>query len=494
MGAASWSLGIIVLALVGQAAPAAVAAAPGLAGDGRGLRLEDCIYAAVVNNLDLERARLASRRAALATDAARATFWPVLFLAGSYADARTAGVDDAARSATGTLDTGVAVRTPIGTRLEAAVSNARRHSGDPDVDPDPAHSARLELRLDQPLLAGFGVAVNTAELAGSRWHSAALRHELRANLNALLRDTAHAYWNLVLAQREAALKARSLERARKQYRQTAENIRRGLLPAHDIHVVEESMVSFERKHLDARDAVAAARSALGRQLQLAPAQADGLEAIDAPALQPEPLAPLETQLAAALADQPDLAALRARAAAARVQLVYERNARLPRLDLEASLALNGVGASAGAGVEELAAGDGHAAYVGLRLEVPLFDLLDDARVVRARLEVRRRLLELEAAEQELVHTICDLRREIRHGRRSYALARRVAALAQAKLDAQQGKYRAGVAALKDLVQFLRELDEAEIEQVRTLVALQQRRAALHAAVGDLHRRWGIDVE
>ncbi len=476
---------LIVLAV---AAPAAAGAPPA-----RPVTVEDCVHAAVVNSLRLTDQRLGRASAALEVDRQHEVFWPILFFdAGLDAD-RTPATDGAVEGTAWRLDSGVEVRTPLGTRLGAGWGNTWADEVGGADAAGSEHEARFALTVTQPLLRGFGVEVNTTEVTRSRLALEIARQDFRQALNGLIRDVELAYWALYLAQEEAAVKARSLARAREQYLATAENIRRGLLPEHDIHVVEESRVSFERKHLDALNAVAAARIALGRLLQLSPAEAARLSAAEPPGPAELALPDAGAQLGLALARNPGLLAARSRLRAADVQLTFERNALLPRLDLAASLALNGLDDDAGGAHAQLVGGDRSAATFGVQVELPLFRLADDARVEQARIERRRRLLALEASEQALELTVADLRRDIEHGQRSYALAKRIGVLARAKLEAQQEKYRAGVAALKDVVQFLRELDEAEIDQLRALVAVHQRVIELHAAVGDLHRLRGLDV-
>lgn len=468
--------------------------AGGLAAE-RQVTVNDCILTAVANNLRLARQRLATRKAGLLGNVAEQAFWPVLYFEGGYADerVRAAGADALATgSGTWAFDSGVSVRTPVGTELISSLSNARNQvRGDPSLF-EPENKARLQLRLNQPLLRGFGVRVNMAELqrADLVWQVA--RADLRLRLNEVIRDVEAAYWDLYFAQQDLLIKTRSFERADRQFEDTAENIRRGLLPEHDRYVVAESRVSFERKQADALNTLAAARAELAALLQLDPGVGQDMVAIDEPGAD-SVLPRLERLFVDALSDNPELEAARAQLLLSRVSLVVERDSRLPRLDLMASLALNGLSNSASAGFDDLFSAENHEAFVGLRFEVPLHPLIDDALEVRARLDVRQQLLALQEAEQRVLFRVQNLRRDIEHGRRAYDLSCQVALLARKKLNAQQEKYQAGAAALKDLVQFLRELDQAEIDRLRALVELRKRQVSLQLAVGDLHRTRGIDV-
>lgn len=481
---------VVVSALAGLPAQSR----PGGSGQ-RLLALSDCVHRAVRANLGLRRDRLDPARARLDVEIEKERFWPTLFFDFGLRDERVprTGADGSIDTSTFVYNAGVDWLSRLGTGVAAALTNRRRGTTDPAVVIDPEHRTRLEITVDQPLLRGLGVAVNTADLREAELSYRGAHQLFRGRLNALIRDVAHAYWDLVLAQEDVATKERSLERARRQYEDTRENIRRGLLPEHDVYVVEENLVSFQKKLTEALNALSEAQAALAERMHLAPSESRRLVAVERPAPARIRPGPEEDLLAVGFARNPALCAARARAEAAEVRYRFEQNQRLPALDLQASLALNGVTSTPGASWEQLASWDNREAYLGIRMDVPLFGLLDDSRVARARLEVKRRLLEIKEQEQQVAHAVANRRRNILQRLESYRLAVRVSELARQKLEAQQVKYRAGVAALKDLVQFLRELDEAEIEKTRALVALVKEVVDLHLAVGDLHDRHGVEV-
>jgi len=479
---------------------AVLAGVPGMAGQvhaagsgERRLTLGDCVSRAVRANLALRRERVEPAQADLEVEIEKGRFWPALFFDFGLRDERRPRNGGEVDTDTFVYNGGVDWDSRLGTGVTASLTNSRRGTTDPGAGFDPEHRSRMEIVVAQPLLKGLGVGVNTTDLREAELASRSAHQVFRGRLNALIRDVAHAYWNLVLAQEDVATKERSLQRARQQYEDTRENIRRGLLPEHDVYVVEENLVSFQKKLAEALNALSAAQAVMAERMHLAPSEGRRLVAVEQPAPAGIRPGPEEDLLAVGFTRNPALCAARARAEAAQVRFRFEQNQRLPAIDLQASLALNGVTSDPGESWEQLAAFDNREAYLGLRVDLPLFDLLDDSRVVRARLDVERRLLEIKEHEERLYFEISNLRRNILHRLESYRLALRISELARQKLEAQQVKYRAGVAALKDLVQFLRELDEAEIEKTRALVALVKQVVDLHLATGDLHDRYGVGV-
>lgn len=65
--------------------------------------------------------------------------------------------------------------------------------------PDPAYNAAINLGIRQPLLRGFGTAVNTASIRLARNLQRSAIEQLRADLLATLDATEAAYWDLVFA-------------------------------------------------------------------------------------------------------------------------------------------------------------------------------------------------------------------------------------------------------------------------------------------------------
>ncbi|MCA9582043.1 MAG: TolC family protein, partial [Myxococcales bacterium] len=202
----------------------------------------DAFRWAVRDNAGILAARYERRAGQLASGRAWRGYVPRVFVEGAYDDG-TAFDPDRARERAVDSSVGALWRTPYGTEVEAAVGARERLSG----SIGDAHQPSASLALRQNLLRGgwkygVGAAILEAELDG-----AVAVEAFRSELNRFLVDVEVAYWSLAFAQADIEIKLRSVGRARRQYEDTKENIRLGIIAEGEIYVVEENLVFFEQQ-------------------------------------------------------------------------------------------------------------------------------------------------------------------------------------------------------------------------------------------------------
>lgn len=108
---------------------------------------------------------------------------------------------------------GIRKRTEIGGDL--TVTLAQTYSDNDsglDLEPNPANETSVVLRYDQPLLRGFGRAVNTAEIRIAENFEASEAQALRSALIDTVAQTEQAYWSLLSARQALQIRQRLLER------------------------------------------------------------------------------------------------------------------------------------------------------------------------------------------------------------------------------------------------------------------------------------------
>ena len=354
------------------------------------------------------------------------------------------------------------------------------------------HGASLFFTLAQSLLRGGWEAGAYTPVLEADLDREIQRAEFRRGLNGLLVDVEEAYWELAFAQDDLAGQIRSLERARDQFNDTRENIKRGLLAEADVHIVEENVVIFEEQVVRARETLTLARSRVARLLQMEPGAA--IEATDSLTQDALAVPELEEAVGVGLEGNPGLEASRARLRRAKVRLAFDLNQARPVLDLEASLTLNGAGEAFADPWSDIAALSQPDLRVGVVFEVPIGDDANEARVARGRLEKRRALLSLKDQEAQLRFRIRDLLTNLDTQASRLALAQRRVKLARLKLDAQMERYKSGISTLDEVVRFQRDLDGSLIAERRVRVQLLTSRSRLREAQGTLHRAFGVEVK
>jgi outer membrane protein TolC len=337
----------------------------------------------------------------------------------------------------------------------------------------------VTIELSQALLRG-GPYGGAADLRQADLDVKIAREQYRARLNELLQRADRAYWDLAFAREDVEIKRRSRDRARAQFEETRENIRRGLLAPGEIYVVEENVVNFDDLLSRAEENLAVAASALRRILNLPPAAAlTASTTIDVSAV---PGAPEAQSQDVAAAGNPSVLAARLAADRASVGIGADARAALPQLDV-----FGRFGAATGSSTDFGPSTSGYRAVLGgLRVSLPLFWGPDAARVQRARTELLQRRADLRDAESAAATAVHDAAVRIRAREQRLDLASRLVQLGQKKLDVERDKYRSGLSTLADVVRFQRDLDAALSNAIRARVDVLEARTELLAARGDLH--------
>ena len=267
----------------------------------------DAMVTAVDSNLSLLVDKMEQELAKHRADEARRPYTPVVFASPAYVASRqairTSESEDATILSQAQIDADAGVRwdNRWGTSLALRASTTPWYS---DFAPTPLTS--IEASASQSLLRG-------GFRHGTRLDSVDLGIELqralfRAQVEELIRRVDAAYWQLAFAQADVESKVKARDRARSQFDDTTENIRRGLLAPGDIFVVEENLVIFEEQLLRAREDLKLAQLALANLMQLEEPTA---QLVASDPVEPDPKLPTTQQaLATAINESPQVAAQR----------------------------------------------------------------------------------------------------------------------------------------------------------------------------------------
>ncbi len=187
------------------------------------LSLEEAIRRAVENNLDVAQARIQPAIRNEQVVIAEAAFDMVLFAEGGYLKTDrpqpspfvgAIPVGTAARvNSNYNLTTGIRQRLDSGGQLEISTGFERSNNKTPgfSVTPNPAWTSNVLVGLTQPLLRNFGTDVNRAEIHLTANAEKRDLHGLARQLNDSVTQVAEAYWRLVQARDELAIRRRLLD-------------------------------------------------------------------------------------------------------------------------------------------------------------------------------------------------------------------------------------------------------------------------------------------
>jgi outer membrane protein len=469
--AARWTILALAFALpaLGQPAPRKISRA-------------EVLRTGLERNLDLLSKRLERKKLEVGERGAFKPYSPTLLADLGYRDTFAPSSTLPGQSRHLDYALGASWKTPLGTVLSTELFVDQNVF---EADGAVSHGAGVSFGLTQPLLKDGWLDGASLPLTEARLNAQIQDESYKIDLNKLLLDLETAYWELALAQSDVDLKTRSLERARAQFEDTAENIRRGILAEAEVYLVEENVVIFDQELVRARQALLLARRKLAELMVL---EADvAFEAQDALAAGAADALDLSHAVDVGLKANPRLLAQRLRWDLAQARARYQVNQALPSLGLNAGLALRGWDGDYGTAFGQVFSAPEPDARVGLTFSMPLDRAAVRSDLEAATVEAERQQALLLKEENAVRFEIENAITELTTSQGLLALAKKQVELADLKLKAQDQKYKSGLSTLADVVRFQRDVDNAIGAYQRTIRSVKVGQAKLLNAQGTLLR-------
>jgi outer membrane protein TolC len=365
---------------------------------------------------------------------------------------------------------------------------------------DPAYRTYLVLDFTQPLLKDMGIDINTTSLqiAKTRQQQAALGYLDEAQQ--LAADIELAYLALVQADEEYryAILARDLAQELLDGNQRKFNA--GLVPVTEVNEARSAMAGREENMLLTEQQVTLARNQLLDLIEQGEAHLPQSWKADLPEITEAEKPDLMNALATGLKTRPDLQQARLEIESRKIALVYADNQRLPRLDLEASLGLNGLSGdgdnanydgdwhrSASRALEQ----DGQSWYAGVRFSVPLQNRTAKARYRDAAAQDKQSIYRLRRAEISAETVIRSAHAVLDLGEERLKVAKRYADLAQTTLEQETRRLQEGLSNTFRVLTFQNALVDAKIREVSAKTDYYRAQASLYRAMGTNLERYNI---
>ncbi|HVY40610.1 MAG TPA: TolC family protein [Polyangia bacterium] len=356
------------------------------------------------------------------------------------------------------------------------------------------YAPSVQLRLEHPLLRGFGSEVARAD----RWRARGQRDVAGAQLEgaaaALVRDVASAYWELAFASQEAQIRASAAAAAREQLQRVAANISVGKLPPSASAEVEVAVALRDDGVLVAQLSVVDAALTLARLCGLPVTAGTGplLLAADSPRPPARSFDGAEL-LSAALAHNPQLQALRAQRATAALEVEVTENGLLPQLDIAVSGGPTADAPTVDATYHQLSGFKNYVIQAGLIFQQALGrHAARGARTIAMEGLQKVRLGEADMATQVAI--------AVSHGVAAVSTARqetdvlaRSTRAAALDLEAEKARFDSGRSTSFDVLRRQDALAAVQLALGRAQVDQLRAIAALQAATGEILADYGVAI-
>ncbi len=468
------------------------------------MTLQQAIQLAAQNNLDVQIARIQPAINQAAIDQAEAAFDAVFFTNLDFQKLDTPqpattpgfGQFGSVRSDERTLTTGIRKNLTSGGDMTISTELARRRRDPSFFNVKTFYDANILMTLNQPLLRGFGADVARAQILINANARREAIERLRQQLHDTLLDTETVYWGLVFARQQLLIQNRLLERTVADRDQLKQRENFDVSP---VRLTEaNSFVELRRADvIRARQLVRITSDRL-KQLIYAKDMTVAGELLIVPLDKPVDL-PVSFSLldavSTALRHRPLLQRALIGIDDASIEQRVADNARLPQLDLSATVRFNGLSSdkTVDDAYSNLTDGDFIDYLLSAQFEVPLGNRGPEAEFLQRQLQRRQAVIAYQRTAEQVVLEVKEALRELQQNYQLIDAARAARRAASDNLRAIEEQEEAGVALTPEFLLDLKlstqqRLANAEIQEVQAMTDYNTAIAGFYRVMGTLLER------
>jgi outer membrane protein len=460
--------------------------------------LDDAVRRALERNPDIVVQRLNPQLQDIAVASALSAFAPTLSTTMSQSGQTQGSTTDVLGFSPG-IHTGQILyngefSNPMrwGGEFAVVLQNRRQTSTSNSVTYNPQFTSTWSLQYQQPLLGGLRIDPARHTLAVSRINRDIADIQLRATIVNTVSSVRRAYWELVFATDVLEVARQSLELASALVQDNRERVAAGLMPPIDLVQTLAQEATSRQGVVTADNNRSVAALALKRLLVSGtddPYWTANLEPVDRPEFRDEPV-DVAAALRRALTDRTDAATVARNLDRNEVSLRFLRDSALPRVDLNMSYGVQGVGGTRliresngalGSQVIGTAPGgfgdalstifrqDNPSWAVGLTVNYTIGTSQQDTSLARSLVQLRQVRTQLQQVQLHVATEVTNAAIALRNAVAAVTVARAARELHEQRLQAEQSKFAAGLSTNFVVVQAQRDLTDARMSELRAIL-------------------------
>lgn len=455
------------------------------------LTVEECIARALQKNFDLKVQAFSTDIARETLNAANAAFEPTFTASSQRFHSEDAPAVGGRITDTTTTRVGVSEFLPTGADVSLTGTIDRNGSTLTSYAFNPVYNSDVVLTVTQPVLRGAGFAVNRAAIERSRLGVNIAHLNFKARVLQVVRDTEAAYYNLVFARGQLAVKQHSLKLAERLFEENKTRKLAGVATDLDVLSAEVGIATARNGVVVAEQSVRNSEDALLALI--------GQFEFDAPlgtvALLPyqEPSPSFDLSYKLARENQPDYLATQSSIKQLQIDARTAKNAALPTLNVGGSLGYNGVDRSYRGAVDRTGSGDAHSWELDLTLSVPWGLHADRARYRSSIASLRQQETRLQLLDQDLLVQVRAAVRAVETNTQSVEINQKATELATRQYELELARFKAGLSTSRQVLQIQDDLETARVNELLARVNLRIAFANLHQLESSSLERYHINL-
>ncbi len=402
-----------------------------------------------------------------------------------------------------------------GTQFGLAFNNNRQTLNSLRAAYSPFTASNAALTLTQPLLRGFGRAVNRRFLRIAANEQRISKLLLRQQLIATAYGVTRLYIDLVALAENVKVKEQSVAVADRLREDTRAQVEEGTAPQIELTRANAQASTARQDLINARglfeEQEALLKNVLTREglynAAVAAAHLVPTDPLDLPA--GDRIRPVQDLVADALANRPDLAQAGLQLENSRISLEGARNALRPQFDLVGTMQNAGLAGQLnplvaapdlsflggyGSALGQIAARNYPTYGVGLQLNLPIKNRVAEADEARDEVQLRQAEIRAKQMSNQARLEIEDALIAMRRARAAYEAALQTRTLQEESVEAERARVSEGLSTGFFLMQYENMLAQARSTELVSKAAYMKARAALQRATGSILDELGVSVD
>ena len=409
--------------------------------------------------------------------------------------------------------------------VSAGFDATRQDTNNLRADVNPATTTGLVFNFDQPLLRGFGIAVNNRYIRIARNNRNVSDLVFEEQLVSTAYAVARLYWDLVALRSNVTVQRDSVDLAERLVQENTQQEEIGTLAPIEVVRARAQLASARRDLTVAETRLRQQETVLKDYLTRGTVDAQSLSTLRliptdtiVPPAQ-DPVEPLQDLVAEARKKRPEIAGSDLQIENARITAAGSKSALLPALDLVASGRSNALFGSvnpvpptgstattplvrtpdpaflggAGTGLSQIFSARFPDYTLALQLSIPLMNRAARADYTRDQLAIRQQQLRLRQVEKQVSVEVVNALIAVEQSRAAYEAAKEAREFQAQSLQAEREKFAVGVSTNFLVIQYQRDLVQSQSTEIAALADYANARAALDRATGRLLEKNGISI-
>jgi outer membrane protein TolC len=419
--------------------------------------------------------------------------------------------------------TGVQRGFSTGAQVQLGYTQTTQESNNRIAEINPFTNANLSLQFSQPLLRGFGIALNTRFIRIAKNEVKISDLVFKQQVIATVANIVNLYSDLVSMNEDVKVRKQALELAEKLYNDNKKQVEIGTLAPIEIVRAEAEVARSQQELTQAETQVlqqeTIIKNYLSRTGLASPSVADArivpVDQLKMP--ETEQIQPIQDLVQSAIEMRPELEQSRILIENSRISLEGTKSLMKPALDLIASTQNNALAGSintlplpgnvdfqrqanpaflGGLGNvwSQLLSRNYPDYSIGFQLSIPLRNRAGQADVIRDQLTLRQSELR---QRQEINQIRVDVQNALiglQQSRARFQAAQKSRVLQEQTLDAEQKKYALGASTIFFVIQAQRDLAQAQATEVAAQSAYNRARVSLDRATGRILDTYNVSLD